>query len=229
MVTLGSFTFPEKRTFVQVRTRNVLSRVRKEINLYTLLIRYSELEQLEADLEALEGQLEKFDRREATLSLHEGRYYTGWRRDFQRFVESRHRAASVHLLILTDDRFERSIEEHQENVTLTASGQSVVVSQSGNGLAFAKFLLSATGSLVQPQISDGPRSLVFQETLEAGDTLEIDSDRRTAVRNGTESVLSLMSGDFPLLSPGETTLTYTDCAGSSHSGTLQITYRDLWV
>lgn len=229
MVALGSFTFPEHRTFVRVRTREVLSRVRKEIDIYSLLIHYASLEALRADLEALEGELEKFDRGEASLSIHESRYFMGRRRDLQRFVEPRHLAATVHVLVLTEDRFERSTEEHQETLEFSQSGQSIVVSQAGNGLAFAKFLLTAGGNLVEPQISDGTRSVVFEASLGSGDTLELDGDARTAVKNSTENVLHLVSGEFPLLSPGNTTITYTDDATSSHTGTLQVKYRDLWV
>lgn len=229
MVTLGGFVFPEQRTFVRVRTREVLSRVRKEIEIYSLLIHYASLEGLRGDLEALEGELEKLDRGEVSLSIHEGRYFMGRRRDLQRFVEPRHLAATIHLLVLTEDRFERSVEEHQETLALSESGQAMVVSQAGSGLAFARFLLTAGGTLVKPRISDGTRSVVFEASLESGETLELDGDARTAKRNSSENVLHLVSGEFPLLSPGDTTITYTDDEASSHTGTLEVRYRDLWV
>jgi len=229
MITLGGFTFPDRRTHVRVRTREVLSRVRKEIEVFSLLVHYESLEALEADLEALEGELEKFDRAETQLSIHPGRYFMGRRRDLRRFVEPAHLAATVHLLVLTEDRFERSTEEHQETLAFTESGQSIVLSQAGNGLAFAKYRLTAGGNLVEPRISDGTRSLVFEDSLSAGETLELDGDAHTAVRNDTENVLPLLSGEFPLLSPRETTITYSDDVSSSHTGTLRIDYRDLWV
>ena len=229
MTGLGSFNFPEKRTFVRSRIREVLSKVRREIDIYSLLIGYGNLENLEQDLEILEGELEKFNRKEVTLSLHPGRYVSGWRRDYQRVIEPRHKAASLHLLILTDDRFERSIEEHQETLILSASGQSIEISQEGNGEAFPRLVLTATGTLIHPAISDGTRTLSFQGQLEPGMSLHLDSDFHTALINGSENVLQSLSGEFPLLDPGTTQITYTDHSSSTHSGTLEINYRDLWI
>ncbi len=229
MTSVGDFTFPERRTVVTVRTREVLSRVRREIEIVSLFCSYASLSQLESDLEALEGALERFDRREAGLSLHPGRYLMGWRRDWQKLIEPQARAASIRLLALTDDRFERSVEEHVLNVSITQQNQATPVSQAGNGLAFPRFLLTATGTLINPSFSDGSRTLTCNVQLSPGETLEIDSDRRSVLKNGTTNVLSQTSGEFPLLEPGGGELVYADDAASSHLGSLEIRYRDLWV
>ena len=207
MVSLGGFIFPEKRTVVQIRTREVLSRVRKEIEVHSVFTHYADLDALKGDLEAMEGELEKFDRGEVQLSIHEGRFFTGRRRDLQRQVEPQCLVAAISLSVLTDDRFERSVVERQENLTLTQSGESIAISQAGNAPAFARFNLAAGNTLIEPQIDDGVRSIRFEDTLNAGETLELDSDQRTAVKNGTENVLHLMNGKFPLLSPGSATIT----------------------
>lgn len=229
MTSVGDFTFPARRTVVTVRTREVLSRVRREIEIVSLFCSYTSLSQLESDLERLEGELERFDRREAGLSLHPGRYLMGWRRDWRKLIEPQARTASIRLLALTDDRFERSVEEHVLNVTIVQQSQATPVSQAGNGWAFPRFLLTATGTLIDPSFSDGARTLTCNIQLSPGETLQIDSDRRSVLKNGTTNVLSQTSGEFPLLEPGGGELVYADDAASSHLGNLEIRYRDLWV
>lgn len=229
MTSVGDFTFPERRTVVTVRTREVLSRVRREIEIVSLFCSYASLSQLESDLEMLEGELERFDRREAGLRLHPGRYLMGWRRDWQKLIEPQARAASIRLLALTDDRFERSIEEHILNVSISHQNQTTQVSHTGNGWAFPRCSITATGTLINPSFSDGSRTLTCTVQLSPGETLAIDSDRRSALKNGTTNVLSQTLGEFPLLEPGGGELVYADDAASSHLGNLEIRYRDLWV
>ncbi len=229
MTSVGDFTFPERRTVVTVRTREVLSRVRREIEIVSLFCSYASLSQLESDLEMLEGELERFDRREAGLSLHPGRYLMGWRRDWQKLIEPQARAASIRLLALTDDRFERSIEEHVLNVSVAQQSQATPVSHAGNGWAFPQCSIAATGTLINPSFSDGSRTLTCNVQLSPGETLQIDSDRRSVLKNGTANVLSQTLGEFPLLEPGGGELVYADDAASSHLGSLEIRYRDLWV
>lgn len=229
MITIGRFHFPLRSTFVKVRTREVLSRMRREIHLYAVLLRYRTLTALEQDLELLEEELERFDRREISFSIHPGRYFMGWRRDYRRIVDQRHRMASIHLVVLTDDRFERSLEEHDISLAFSPTVQSIQIENRGNGLAYPRFLISAASSLEAPLISDGQRCLSFNGILQSGETLDINSENRTALRNGSVNVLHLFAGVFPRLTPGENLITCQGQEGTSYAGTLQIQFRDLWV
>ncbi len=228
-VQVGEYTFPAERTFVNTATREVLSRVRKDVEIISLLTHPHCGEALQAEVETLEREFEKLDRREAHLSLHEGRYYSGWRRDLQIKVRKENRVASVRAHVLTDDRFERSIEEHVQQVNILQDEVSFDVEQAGNGLAFPSFLITAVGTVVNPQISDGTRTILYEGSFGAGQTLYLDSESRTAVKNGSENVLAAVSGEFPRLSPGVTTLTYRDGPVSAHDAQLEVWYRDLWV
>jgi hypothetical protein len=229
MVSIGNYVLPEDATAVRVRTREVLSRVRKEIEINTILRGYGSLEELEQDLEALEGELEKLDRREVMLSLQEGRFYQGWRKDCRRMVEPKHCVAALDMLILTDDRFERSLVEHHRALTIAASGCGLLIEQAGNGEAFIRARLTASGDLVRPRLSDGTRVLIYEGDLAAGEQLVIDGQAGTVRDGDGVNRLHSITGDFPMLSPGENLLVYEDAASSSHSGLLEVWYRDLWV
>jgi hypothetical protein len=229
MVSVGSFTFPARNTAVDVQTRFVEGRTRKVIRVDTILLGSGTLSEFLTRVATLEGEIEKFDRGEATLSITDGRYSTGRRMSLQRTLDEASRFAAFEIRFLTDDRFERSAVLHETSKVLTASGDTLQVTQQGNAASRPVIVISATGNLVKPAVSDGERTLTYEDDLPAGSELTIDCEKRTAVVDDTENVLNKTAGAFPLLSPGTTTLTYNDDPSSSHNGTLTVKYRDTWV
>jgi len=229
MAAIGAFTFPVRSTAVDVRTRLVEGRARKLIRVDTILLGSGTLTEFLGDVGVLEGEIERFDRGEATLSITEGRYHEGRRLSVQRTLDEDAKFAAFEILLITEDIHERSTALHEVAKMITASGDRVAVSQAGNTRSRPRMTLTAVGDLVRPSVSDGERTMTFEETLSAGSSLVLDSDLQTAVLAGEENVLAKMSGSFGLLGPGETTITYSDDAASSHSGSLLVAYRDTWV
>lgn len=229
MVAVGSFTFPPRNTAVDIQTRFVDGRTRKVIRVDTILLGSGTLNEFLNEVADLEGEIEKFDRGEATLSITDGRYVTGRRMSLQRTLDESTRFAAFEIRFLTGDRFERSVALHEESRLITASGDSIQVTQAGNAASRPLVLITATGDLVRPALSDGERTMTYEDTQQAGSVLSIDADLQTAVLDGSDNVLNRMSGSFPILTPGVTTLTYTDNPTSSHSGALTVKYRDTWV
>jgi hypothetical protein len=229
MASVGSFTFPARNTAVDVQTRFVEGRTRKVIRVDTILLGSGTLNEFLSQVASLEGEIDKFDRGEAALSITAGRYSTGRRMSLQRTLDEVSRFAAFEIRFLTNDRFERSTTLHETSRTLTASGDTLEIIQEGNAESRPLVIIFATGNLVKPAISDGQRTLTLDETLPPWSELTIDCENRTAVIDGTENVLNKTAGVFPLLSPGTTTLTYTDDPSSSHSGSLTVKYRDTWV
>jgi hypothetical protein len=229
MSSIGSFTFPSRQTAVDIQLRFVEGRTRKVVRVDTILLGSGTLSEFLSEVAALEGEIEKFDHGEATLSVTDGRYYHGRRLSQQRTLDETARFAAFELRFLTEDRFERSTDLHQSGKTITASGDTLVINQTGNAESRPETILTATGDLVKPCISDGERSITYDDTLSAGSNIVLDSDFQTAVLDGTENVLPKMSGSLVLLPPGNTTLTYTDDVTSTHSGSLLVKFRDTWV
>ena len=62
-----------------------------------------------------------------------------------------------------------------------------------------------------------------------GESLVLDSEERTAAKNGNTNVLSIVSGDFVELDPGGATLTYQDATSGDPQASLVVKWRDRWV
>ena len=229
MATVGDFTFPQERTSLDIQTRIVDGQTRKVVRIDTIILGFGSNAQFLANVELLEGEIELFDQGEVSLSATQGRYYEGRRLRLERTIDEKSRFAAFEIELLTHDRYERSQTLHQENLTITASGDYLDVDQEGNTHSPPQLQLTATGNLVKPVLSDGERSLYYWDTLQAGNNLVIDCDLRTAKLNGSTNVLGKIAGSFPLLVPGESSITYTDDPSSTHNGTLLAKYRDRWV
>ncbi len=229
MVTIGDYSFPERSTAVDIESKFIDGKLKKIVRIDAIVLGSGSASDFSANIEDLEGEVERFDRGEADLSVTSGRYYRGTRLALRRTVDSESKFGAFEILLLTDDRFERSSALHEEEKTITASGDTLTVSQEGNADALPEITLTATGDLVYPTLSDGTRSLTYNGTISAGSVLVIDADAKTAILDGETNALPKITGSFPVLSPGDTTLTYTDNEDSSHDAVLVVRFRDTWV
>jgi len=87
--------------------------------------------------------------------------------------------------------------------------------------------LIASGDLANPSISDGERTMGYAGIAADGETLVMDAETAKVTLEG-EDVTPYTSGLFPRLSPGGTTLTYTDDGSSSHTASATVAYRSRW-
>ncbi|MBE7560546.1 phage tail family protein [bacterium] len=228
MVTLGDYAFAHDTTRVLSDLRFVEDRLRRQVEIVGLLSGFSTRAAFESELAALDAAVEAFSNGSAALSLTAGRALSGSVLRYRKTLDELQRSVAFRLILLSEDRFERSVALHEEPLTITASGDYLVLENAGTADSLPTLTLTADGSLVDPSLSDGTRALTYHGTLSAGDVLVVDCDAHTATVNG-ENALSGVSGDWPRLSPGETTLTYSDDAAGSHDATLVVAYRDFWA
>lgn len=107
--------------------------------------------------------------------------------------------------------------------TVTAS----TFTATNDGTARAEFVATIPGPVVNPVIQHVDRGveLAFNITVDAGNYLEVDTEARTVMLNGTANRYYTKSGTWFNLSPGDNTLSYRADSGSSN---LSIVYRSTW-
>lgn len=94
-------------------------------------------------------------------------------------------------------------------------------------------ILTITGPVVQPQIiatwPDGTlHTLTYTSTLAAGDVLTLDVDAHDAYLPGGVSRSRYVTGEWPELPPGDTTLAFRS-PGYSSTATLAASWRPAWT
>lgn len=107
----------------------------------------------------------------------------------------------------------------------------VAVTNNGNTDTFPIIVLSAgTGPMVNPQVTlVGGLTLLFTTTLNAGDTLTIDTGARTVLLNGTAARnWPLPSGTLPCPGPGVSQLLF-NAFTSSPGAEMSVTWRDAYA
>lgn len=108
-------------------------------------------------------------------------------------------------------------------------GDAAVVN---DGSLDARPVITIAGPVSQPLVvvtgPDGTAaSLLYGGDIAAGDWLDLDTDAHTAYYNGTASRRALISGDWPALPPGQSTVSFR---AGAYSPTAQctLTYRSAW-
>lgn len=100
------------------------------------------------------------------------------------------------------------------------------------GTAPTALQLRIDGPVQEPRVTlqtpTGPQTLRYHDTLLAGQWLDIDTKARTVLLNGAVSRRGLVSGDWPLLSPGTWELAF-DAANFDADALLTVTWRDAWI
>jgi hypothetical protein len=107
--------------------------------------------------------------------------------------------------------------------TVTASSFTAT----NDGTSRAEFIATIPGPVTNPVIQHLDRGveLAFAIDLEAGQYLEVDTESRTVLLNGTANRYYVKSGTWFNLAPGDNLLSYRADAGSSN---LSIVYRSTW-
>ena len=108
----------------------------------------------------------------------------------------------------------------------TVSASSFTATNAGD--TAAEWRANIPGPVTNPVLTHVTKaeSLVLEITVADGDYLEIDSDARTILLNGTASRFSaLTTNEWFTLDPGANELTYRADSGTS---TVSITYRSTW-
>ncbi len=226
MITLGDFQFPSSTTECQVSVIEAKSKVRKEIQIGSLL-RADVKWDLDLALGDLRHAVEAFDKQDAALSLHSGRYYHGRRREFHVTPVPSGLVAWIELTALTLDRYERGMTLYTHEGTVSFGLGRFSLFNLGNWKAplFLTFEPDAPLDRLQVQTSDDFLSL--EENLPAGHVITTDSEKRELLVQGRNRY-SIAHGCFPFLRPGINTLTVRFHPASAKVRCV-IQYRDVWV
>lgn len=225
-ITLGSVTLDEAHTTVREKHEEIGGRDAREIVIGGVIVGEHAVADIEAELDGILAAAPE-ETCEAELSLRSGRRLLVRRTAYSREVARDSLVGSFELTLEADDPFEESSGVTSANWTITASGNTKVVTSAGTVAARAKVTLVATGSVVNPSFSDGTRTIAYAGTVADGETFVFDGAAGTVTLEGTD-VTPYASGVFPFVSPDGTTLTYEDDASSSHTASVTVAFRDRW-
>jgi len=225
-VTLGSVTFDEAGTTVREKLEEVGGRNERRITLSGLVLNEATPAAIEARLDAIldAASLEDYS---GILNLRAGRRLLVRRDAFKRELRPDELVGAFTLELAARDPFEESAAETLITWTIAASGATQVVTPLGTTDAHPLITLVAGGTLIDPALSDGVRTMTFTGTVATGQSLIFDSAAGRVTLAGDE-VTPYTTGEFPRLAPEGTTLTYTDAIGSSHTANATIVFRSRW-
>lgn len=225
-VTLGAIIFDPDSTAVRETHDEVGGRRERVIEISGIVAGVPDETAIHDTLDAILNAA-SVDDYGAELSVRPGRRMFVRRSEFVRNVAARALTGAFVLKLAARDPFEESTALHSVAWPITASGATLELTTAGNAPARPVIRLTATDTIVNPAFSDGTRILSYSGTLSAGDELVFDGASASATLNGGD-VLPYVSGEFPELSPGGTTLTYSDDATSTHNASVTVEYRDRW-
>jgi hypothetical protein len=225
-ITLNTLTFDLAHTTVRETHQEVGGRRERAIEIAGLIIGESTSAAIEAKLDAILDAASSEDY-SAALSIRSGRELYVRRIEFKREIANDALVGSFTLKLHARDPFEQSVDPTSQNWSINASGEAVAVAAGGNHTSLPTITITATGALIDPTLSDGPRGITYHGTVPVGSVLVFDSPGCRAILDGVD-VTPYTTGLFPEIAPEGTTLTYTDNAASSHNADADVSFHDRW-
>jgi len=225
-VTLGSVTFDEANTAVREKLEEVGGRNERRVTLTGLVLGESTAAAIDARLDAIldAASLEDYS---GVLSLRAGRRLLVRRDAFKRELRPDELIGAFTLELAARDPFEESSAETVLNWSIAASGATLSVTPLGTTDARPVITLTASGTLIDPVLSDGVRSMAFAGSVGSGEALVFDARTGRVILAGVD-VTPYTTGEFPRLAPEGAILTYTDAVASSHAAAATVRFRSRW-
>ncbi len=225
-VTLGPVTFEEAHTTVREKLEEVGGRNERRVTVSGLILGENTVADIEARIDAVldAASVEDYS---AVLSLRAGRRLLVRRNAFKREIRGDELVGAFTLELEARSPFEESTGETQIPWTIAASGAQLNAASAGTLYAEPVIAMTATGTLVDPSVSDGTRTVAYSGTVADGETLVFDAVAPKATLEGVD-VTPYTRGEFPRIPPEGSTLVYTDDATSSHTASATATFRDRW-
>lgn len=225
-IKLNSYEFDNENNSVRDAMEEVGGKDERRFVLSGLVVGKSSVEEVESELDRILDESSKAEYG-AKLSLRDAREFSVERERFERKVGEEELIGAFELELRAGDPFEYATEETTDEWNVTGSGQTKEVTTSGNVYSKTRFTLTASGSVVNPSISDGTRTIAYAGTVADGEVLVFDAPAGEVTLEG-EDVLPYTTGDFPRVSPEGTTLEYVDDESSSHAANIEIGFRYRW-
>jgi hypothetical protein len=225
-IVLSAVTFDELHTVAREKHEEVGGRDARRIEISGVIAGEQTVAGVEAKLDAILEAASSEDY-SAALSLRAGRRLWVRRVQFSRDVSPSTRVGSFVLVVEAKSPFEESIDTRITEWPITTQEAELGLLAGGNACALPVLEVVASGTLMNPSFSDGTRSLLFSGTVQDGETLLLDSVEGRATLEG-QDVTAYTSGVFPRISPGGSTLRWSDSPGSSHHANVTVTLRDRW-
>lgn len=225
-IVLGTYRFGEAGIAVAEKQEEIGGRDARMIQIRGMIDGFATLTALETELDAIAAAASN-DGEATVLSLRPGRRLLVRRAGFTREIRRDALAGSFSLTLEARDPFEESEFLTSVSWPIEMSGATKVFGSSGNVFALPIITLAASGAVITPSFSDGTRSMKYLGELADAQTLVIDAGAGRVVLDGND-VTPYTEGLVPRIGPGETTLTYTDDAESSHTAAVTVAYRDRW-
>lgn len=226
MISIGSFSFPEDKTFYEVKMIEAKSKVRKEIHITSLLDGSNGIPFHES-MARLQASVEAYDRGQARLSINDGRYYEGRRRLLEIVPDVQRRLAFVKFITLTNDRFERGIAFHQIDHDIFYGYLQLSVWQQGNWQSPPKISILPDEDITELSIQNGSHEFQLVHHFQAEEPIVIDSQERS-VSAGDEKIFLNSGIEFPMLDAGCNALNFFLSPGTVNAA-LSVQYQDVWV
>lgn len=226
MISIGSFVFPHDRTFYEVKMIEAKSKVRKEIHITSLLDGCGETS-LQDQIARLQSSVEAYDRRQARLSLHGGRYYEGRRRVLEVLPDVQHQLAFVKLISLTSDRFERSNAIHMIDSEIFFGYLSQSIWNAGNWQTSPRIEIIPDVDVTNISIKNGDCEFLLNHDIPANTPITINTNDRNVIV-GTNNIHVSSDARFPVLHAEQNSLEF-QLTPTTANATVKIQCQDVWV
>ena len=128
--------------------------------------------------------VEAFDKQDAALSLHSGRYYHGRRREFHVTPVPSGLVAWIELTALTLDRYERGMTLYTHEGTVSFGLGRFSLFNLGNWKAPLFLTFEPDAPLDRLQVQPADDFLSLEENLPAGEVITADSEKRELLGQG---------------------------------------------
>ncbi len=225
-ITLGNHTFDPAHTTVRETHQEVGGRRERVIEIAGLIVGESTAAAIETKLDAILDAVSSEDYT-AALSIRTDRELYVRRTEFKREIANDARVGNFTLKLHARDPYERSVDPTSENWPINASGATLVVSAGGNYTSVPAITITANDNLINPSISDGIWSILYNGVVSSASVLIFDGPNSRVTLDGVD-VTPYTTGLFPEIAPEGTTLTYTDDPASSHDAEAVVSVHDRW-
>ena len=224
-ISVGTYTFDARTTTVRETYERVGGKETRLITLTGLLRGLADRGAIDTALDGIMAAVSTED--PVYVSIREGRRIRARRESLAREIHGHHLTGQFVVGMRAETAYEESTDPHESPWSIFSSGATLSVANSGNRETVPVVTLTALGSVIGPAVSDGTHTISYGGVLDFGAVLQFDGEGGRVWLDGAD-VTAYTTGAMPRLAPGETSLTYTDDASSSHLLSGTVTWRDRW-